>query len=255
MRPEPPEMSLIALPRPGGHSLACLRREGAGPVIVWLGGFKSEMTATKATHLDGWAAREGRAFLRFDYFGHGASSGDFRAATVSRWVEDALAAIDALSAGPLVLVGSSMGAWIACHVALRRPERTKAMVLLAPAVDFTRALLVPGLPPDAMRAIEEKGEWLRPSAYGDGPYPITRALIEDGDACLLGERIAISAPVRIIHGQDDPDVPWTHGLRLVEALESRDVTFTLVKGGDHRLSKPADLARLEAAVAGLADAP
>ncbi len=240
--------------RPDGERLAYLAREGRGPAIVWFGGFRSEMKATKAAHLDAWAAREGRAFVRFDYFAHGASSGEWAQATVTRWRDDALAVIDELTQGPLVLVGSSMGGWLACLAALARPERVRAMVLIAPAADFTEALLGPNLPETARAAIARDGVWTAPSAYDPAGYPITRRLIEDGRRhAILGARVPIRCPVRILHGQADPDVPWTHGLKLADALESRDVTFMLVKGGDHRLSTPADLARLEAAVAELAD--
>jgi len=162
---------------------------------------------------------------------------------------DALAVLDAATEGPQLLVGSSMGAWIALLTALARPERVAGMVLIAPATDFTEELLWSGLPDAARREIEANGEWLRPSAYDPEPYPITRALIEDGRKHLiLGQSIAVRVPVHILHGMEDPDVPWRHALRLVENLESKDVTLELVKGGDHRLSTPAEIARLENAI-------
>ena len=160
--------------------IAWRRVEGDGPEIVWLGGFNSDMTGTKAQALSDWAAATGRAFLRFDYFGHGASDGAFRDGTISRWRADALAVIDALTVGPLVLVGSSMGGWISCLAALSRPQRIAAMVLLAPAPDFTEKLMKPSFAPEVMEEIMEKGAWTRPSPYGDDGYPITRALLEDG---------------------------------------------------------------------------
>lgn len=247
-------MTTGILQRPDGHALAWQGVAGRGPTIVWLGGFKSDMTGTKAARLATFAAATGRGFVRFDYFGHGASSGAFADGTVSRWLDDALAVIDALTAGPLVLTGSSMGGWIATLAALARPERVRGLVGIAPALDFTERLLWARLDAAARRAIMDQGVWMRPSAYGDGPYPISRALIEDGRRhLLLGGPIALAVPVRILHGQDDEDVPWRHGLAFADALAGRDVVFSLVKGGDHRLSTPADLARLERTVAELCD--
>lgn len=242
---------MLRLERPDGQSIAYLKRaaKAKGPGVLWLSGFKSEMTGTKAAALDAWAERTGHGYTRFDYFGHGASSGDFRQGTISRWREDTLAVLDAVTEGPQILVGSSMGAWIALLVVLARPQRVAAMVLIAPATDFTEALMWPSLPEAARREIETKGEWLRPSAYDLEPYPITRALIEDGRKhLLLGQPIAVTVPVHILHGMEDPDVPWAHALRLVEKLESKDVALELVKGGDHRLSTPAEIARLENAI-------
>jgi hypothetical protein len=231
-----------------GERLAWRRTPGAGPTIVWLGGFRSEMAGTKAQVLAGWAAAQGRTFLRFDYFGHGASSGDFRHGTVTRWRADALAVIDELTEGPLVLVGSSMGGWLACLAALSRPGRVQGLVLVAPAADFTERLIWPGLDADARHAIETAGVWMRPSAYGD-PDPITRELIEDGRRwSILPGPVAITAPVHILQGGADPDVPWRHALDLAVAIGLDNLVFTLIGDGDHRLSRPADLARLTAAV-------
>ena len=237
------------LDRPGGARLAWRKVEGAGPAVVWLGGFKSDMAGTKAQALADWAEAAGRAYVRFDYFGHGESSGDFRDGTVSRWREDSLAVIDALTEGPLVLVGSSMGGWMACLAAIARPERVRAMVLIAPAPDFTEKLMRPEIPADGIAMLEREGVWLRPSEYGD-PYPITRALLEDGArwSILGGEPVPIEVPVRILQGGADPDVPWTHALELAQALKGDDVVFTLIRAGDHRLSRPEDIARLIAAV-------
>ncbi|HEX4184206.1 MAG TPA: alpha/beta hydrolase [Caulobacteraceae bacterium] len=231
-----------------GERLAWRRVPGAGPTIVWLGGFRSEMVGTKAQALAAWAAAQGRDFLRFDYFGHGASSGAFGDGTVTQWRSDALAVIDALTEGPLVLVGSSMGGWLACLAALSRPERVKGLVLIAPAADFTERLIWPGLSHEARHAIETQGVWMRPSAYGD-PDPITRVLIEDGRRwSILPGPVAITAPVTILQGGADPDVPWRHALDLALAIGLENLVFTLVGDGDHRLSRPDDLARLQAAV-------
>jgi pimeloyl-ACP methyl ester carboxylesterase len=241
----------LRLERPDGHTIAYLSRAAKtkGPNVLWLSGFKSEMAGTKASALDDWAARTGRGYTRFDYFGHGASSGDFRQGTISRWREDALAVIDQLTEGPQLLVGSSMGAWVALLAVLARPSRVAGMVLIAPAADFTEALLWPRLSGDARRQIEVEGVWLRPSAYDPDPYPITRGLIEDGRKhLLLGAPIALNMPIHILQGMDDPDVPWTHALKLVERLQSSDVTLELVKSGDHRLSTPPEIARLKARI-------
>ncbi|HTK35405.1 MAG TPA: alpha/beta hydrolase [Caulobacteraceae bacterium] len=236
----------------GGERLAWRRMEGRGPTVVWLGGFRSDMTGTKAQVLADWAAGQGRAFLRFDYFAHGASSGDFTDATIGRWREDALAVIDTLTEGPLILVGSSMGGWIACLAALARPERVQALVLIAPAPDFTDKLMEPALPPQAKAALAREGVWMQPSQGGEAGYPITAAMLEDGRRwSVLPGPVAIAAPVRILQGGEDEAVPWRHALALAEALQSRDVVFTLVKDGDHRLSRPQDLERLIETVEGL----
>jgi pimeloyl-ACP methyl ester carboxylesterase len=237
------------LARPDGAKLAWRRIEGSGPTVVWLGGFRSDMAGTKAQALADWAQASGRAYLRFDYFGHGESGGDFREGTITRWRADALAVLDELIEGDAVLVGSSMGGWIACLVAMVRSERVRAMVLVAPAPDFTEKLMEPEIPPEGRRALREEGVWLRPSEYGD-PYPITAALLEDGARwSILPGPVPIEAPVRILQGGEDPDVPWRHALELAQAIKAQDVVFTLVKDGDHRLSRPEDIARLIAAVA------
>jgi pimeloyl-ACP methyl ester carboxylesterase len=229
------------LRRADGETIAYLQRDGKQPSVVWLGGFKSDMRGNKADAIDAWAEAQSRAFLRFDYYGHGESSGDFRNGTIGRWRDDALAVIDEVTDGPLVLAASSMGAWIALLAGRARPDRIRAMLLLAPAADFTEALMWARMTPDIRRQILKEGEWLRPSAYDDGPYPITRGLIEDGRAHLvLHAPIALACPVHIVHGMKDPDVPWEHALTLMDRL-SGDPRLTLVKNGDHRLSKPGDL--------------
>jgi len=237
------------LDRPDGARLAWRMVEGAGPTVVWLGGFKSDMAGTKAQALAEWALARGRAYVRFDYFGHGDSTGDFKDGTITRWRDDAIAVLNELTAGPLVLVGSSMGGWISCLAALAMPKRIAAMLLIAPAPDFTEKLMTPEIPPEGLADLERDGVWLRPSEYGD-PYPITRQLLEDGArwSILGGEPIPITAPVRILQGGEDPDVPWRHALELAHALKGDDVVFTLIKDGDHRLSRPQDIARMIAAV-------
>ncbi len=242
------------LERGGGETLAWRRIEGRGPTIVWLGGFRSDMGGTKAQALAAAAAEHGWPCLRFDYFAHGESSGDWNQASIGRWREDALAAIDALTVGPLVLVGSSMGGWIACLVAMARPERVKAMVLVAPAPDFTEALMRPVMSAEAMHAIETEGLWMQASEY-DGPYAITKQLLDEGrDWLILNAPVPISCPVRILQGGEDPDVPWEHALKLASALQSPNVVFSLIKDGDHRLSRPQDLERLIAAIEEMAKA-
>jgi pimeloyl-ACP methyl ester carboxylesterase len=240
------------LTAPDGAAIAYRKQDGHGPIVVWLGGFRSDMTGTKAQGLAEACAAAGRAFLRFDYFAHGQSSGDFADGTISRWRADALEVIDRLTDGRLLLVGSSMGGWIATLAALARPERIAGLVLVAPAHDFTEKLMIPGLPDEAQAALAATGRWERPSAYGDWPYVITRQLLDDGAAwSVLDAPIAIDAPVRILQGMDDPDVPWLHALKVAQALTGKDVRLTLIKDGDHRLSRPQDIALLQEAVLSL----
>ncbi len=229
--------------------LAWRRVDGRGPTVVWLGGFRSAMSGTKAQALAEWALAGGRDYLRFDYFGHGESQGRFQDGTVTRWRGDALTVIDELTSGPVVLVGSSMGGWLACLAAVARPGRIKALVLVAPAADFTERLIAPGLPAEAIAAMDAQGFWSRPSLYDEGGYPISRTLLEDGARwSILPGPVPIEAPVRILQGGDDPDVPWRHALELAQALKGDDVVFTLIRDGDHRLSRARDIERLIAAV-------
>jgi pimeloyl-ACP methyl ester carboxylesterase len=234
--------------RPDGARLAWKRVPGRGPTVVWLGGFKSDMAGTKAQVLADWAMANGRAYVRFDYFGHGESSGSFAHGTITRWRDDALAVLDQLTEGPLVLVGSSMGGWLSCLVAVVREPRIKALVLVAPAADFTEKLMMPEMTSDNLLELAETGVWMRPSDYGE-PYPISRELLEDGARwSILPGPVPIDVPVRILQGGDDPDVPWKHALELAHAIRSDDLVFILIKDGDHRLSRPQDLARLIGAV-------
>ena len=228
------------------------------PGVVWLGGFKSDMKSPKAERLEAWAAAEGRGSLRFDYSGHGESGGRFEDGTIGHWLAESLAMIRTQTEGPQILVGSSMGGWIALLVARElekagESKRLAGLALIAPAVDFTEALLWSHLPPDARSDIETKGLWLRYSQYAPEPYPITRALIEDGRRhLLLGGTIRTHCPVHILQGMQDPDVPWRHAMTLVEHLAGDPVALTLIKDGDHRLSREEDIARLLSAVENLA---
>jgi pimeloyl-ACP methyl ester carboxylesterase len=239
--------------------IAVRLREGRAPGLVWLGGFKSDMKGTKAEALDHWAAESGRAYLRFDYSGHGESGGDFADGTIARWLEESLAVFDAFSRGPQVVIGSSMGGWLALLL-LREFKRRQApssagaqiagLVLIAPAVDFTEVLMWQRFPPEVRRQIEQAGCWQRPSAYSEEPYLITRRLIDDGrNHLLLGGLIETGCPVRILQGVQDEDVPWQHAVELSSRLAHDDVVLTLVKDGDHRLSRPEDIERLIGAVA------
>jgi pimeloyl-ACP methyl ester carboxylesterase len=236
------------------RSIAVLRRAGKSPGILWLGGFRSDMAGTKAEALDGWAERSGHACLRFDYSGHGLSGGRFEDGTISCWLEEAEAVLEAFARGPQVLIGSSMGGWIALLLARRLHERgadgrLAGMVLLAPAVDMTKDLMSDSFDEAARRDLAEKGFYAEPSAYSDEPTIITRALIEDGERHLFGHApIEVGCPVHVIQGMQDPDVPWTHATALMERLAFDDAVLTLVRDGDHRLSRPEDLERLIRAV-------
>ena len=222
--------------------------------IVWMGGFHSDMLGEKATVLHQSAASARRSFVRFDYLGHGESSGQFAHGTIGRWRSDALAVVDQLTDGPLVVVGSSMGGWMALLAALARPERIKALVLLAPAPDFTDKLMWASFDDSQKRQIMEDGLWTRPSPYDAAGYPITRGLVEEGRQWnVLDGEIALDIPVRILQGGLDEDVPWTHSLDLADKLRSKDVVWSLIKDGDHRLSRPQDIARMVATVLATAD--
>ena len=239
--------------------IAVRRDEGGAPGLFWLGGFKSDMQGTKAAALSDWARKNGRACVRFDYSGHGESAGDFRDGTIGRWLEESLAVFEAHCSGPQVAIGSSMGGWIALLLARELRKRKAAgrpapgtiagLVLIAPAVDFTEALMWQRFSDTIRQEIEQQGVWHRPSDYGE-PYPITRGLIEEGrDHLLLGGMIETGCPVRVLQGVQDLDVPWNHAVELTSRLAQDDVVLTLVKDGDHRLSRPEDLERLIKAVA------
>jgi pimeloyl-ACP methyl ester carboxylesterase len=236
-------MSVQRLSRPGGHEIAFRRQPGRGPGVIFLGGFNSAMTGIKASWLAERCRAEGRAFLRFDGFGHGESTGSLAEGTVGRWKADALAVLDVLTEGPQVLVGSSMGVWIATLVAEARPARVAGLVGIAGAPDFTREVIEPSLPPEARAALERDGVWLRPSAYGPDPYPISRLALEEAQAhFVLPRRLGLDFPVRLLHGTADADVRPGLSLRLARAVDGPDTAVTLIPGGDHRLSGDADLA-------------
>lgn len=248
---EAPEFIVVG---EGGKArrIAVRCRAGDGSPIVWLGGFRSDMGATKAMALDAWAERNGRAFLRFDYTGHGESDGVFAESTLSTWLADAQAVIETFAPKRPLLVGSSMGGWIACLIAqaLTQQQRPPSgLVLIAPALDFTQDLLWERFSPDIRATIERDGAWFRPSAYDPSPVPITKALIADGRRHrLLGNAFDPGCPVHILQGMDDPDVPYTHALKVVQSLPKAGTLLTLIADGDHRLSRPQDLARLVRAV-------
>jgi pimeloyl-ACP methyl ester carboxylesterase len=223
-------------------TIAYRQRAGALPGIVFLGGFMSDMNGTKAGFLDDYAAARGRAYLRFDAFGHGASSGDFDEATVGRWCADAVTLLDRLTEGPQILVGSSLGGWIMLLAALDRPRRVAALVGIAAAPDATEALMWQRFPPDIQAKLLRDGYVDMPSQYGEQPYRFTRELIEEGRRHLvMNGPLPIACPVRLLQGMQDPDVPWRTSLDLADRLAGGDVEVTLVKNGDHRLSRPRDL--------------
>ena len=226
--------------------LAYRFREGKGPAIIFLPGYMSDMEGGKATALDAWAAREGRAMLRFDYSGCGASDGDFEAQTLTNWRGDVLAMLEeVLEDQPVVLVGSSMGGWLMLLAALARPLQVRGLVGIAAAPDFTGW----GFSQEQKMTILRDGRLVEPSPYGEQPYVTTRAFWESGEAHrLLHTDIAIDCPVRLLHGQVDQDVPWTYSLELMKRLRSPDVQATFIKDGDHRLSRPSDTATLIATV-------
>lgn len=239
--------NLEHLTRPDGETLALKRVSGTGPTVLWIGGFRSDMEGTKALALDAAARQRGWNYVRYDHFAHGASSGDWRQATIGRWREDAVALIDSLE-GPVIPVGSSMGGWIALLAAVARPERVKALVLVNPAQDFTERLMWPGLADHVRQAILRDGEALI-SEEGLGEYVLTRRMFEEArDWLLLDGIIDIAAPLHVLQGRKDDVVPWRHQVELVERLQGGDITLDLIVNGDHRLSTPADLDRLVEAV-------
>ena len=241
------------LSRPDGNQVAYVKTVGRAPTVVFLGGFRSDMTGIKAMALEAWARRAGHAYLRFDYLGHGQSSGRFEDGTIGRWLDDSLAVIDTLTGGRLVLVGSSMGGWLSLLVARARPQRLAGLVLIAAAPDFTERMLLKGLSAEDRARLERDGRLERPSQYSPEPSIFTWKLIEEGrNHLLLDEKLVLPCPVRLLHGQSDPDVPWEYSLQIARHVEAPEVRTTLIKDGDHRLSTPADIARLVASVEELA---
>ncbi|WP_295707355.1 alpha/beta hydrolase [uncultured Brevundimonas sp.] len=236
--------------RPDGETLAFRSALGNGPTVVWIGGFRSDMEGAKALALDAAARERGWNFVRYDHFAHGASSGDWRRATVGRWREDAIALIDSLE-GPVIPVGSSMGGWVALLLALARPDRLHGLVLINPAQDFTERLMWPGLADHERQAILRDGE-TTVTEEGVGAYVLTRAMFEEAKRwMLLDGPIDITAPIHVLQGRADDVVPWRHQIELIERLRGGGVRLDLVEGGDHRLSTAADLERLVAAVEGM----
>jgi len=239
------------------RAIAVRRHDGGSPGLFWLGGYKSDMRGTKAQALAAWARQNGRACVRFDYPGHGESGGAFADGTIGRWLSETLAVFDACCRGPQVAIGSSMGGWLALLLAraLRArnepaPASLAGLVLVAPAVDFTEELMWKRFTPEIKRELAETGVWARPSQYSPEPYLVTRQLIEEGRKhLLLGGMIETGCPVRILQGVQDPDVPWQHAKALVARFACDDVVLTLIKDGDHRLSRPEDIERLMRAVA------
>jgi pimeloyl-ACP methyl ester carboxylesterase len=228
-----------------GRQIAWRQRAGNTPGVVFLGGFASDMTGTKAEFLDTYCAARGQAFLRLDYSGHGASSGQFVDGTIGVWTQDALAVLDEVTTGPQILVGSSMGGWIALLLARSRPERLAGFVGIAAAPDFTEDLMWADFDDDIKAQIMNEGVYMEPSDYSDEPTPITRALIEDGrNQLVLRAPLCLPVPVRLIQGMQDPEVPWQTAVKLAEHIDGDDIDVLLRKSGDHRMSEEADLQQL-----------
>ena len=242
-------MTEPALLEADGRRLAHVTTPGAAPHVVFCAGFRSDMEGGKALALEADCRARGRGFTRFDYSGHGRSSGRFEDGTIGAWAEDAVAVMDGVMQGPLVLVGSSMGGWIMLLAALARPERVRGLVGIAAAPDFTEDLIWNAATPAQQAELADHGVHYEPSDYADEPTPITLRLIEEGRAHLvLRAPLPISCPVHLIHGQKDPDVPWETSLRLAAHVASEDVTVELIKDGEHRLSRDGDIARIVGAV-------
>ncbi len=237
-----------------GAVIAYRRTVGRAPAVLFCGGFMSDMTGTKATTLEAFCRDRGQCFVRFDYQGHGESSGAFEDGTIGRWTGDALAVIDRLTDGPVIVVGSSMGGWIMLLAALARRDRVLGLVGVAAAPDFTRRMTEREFDAEQRAALARDGRVAMASPYDPRPYVITQALIDDGNArCLLDAPIPLTCTVRLLHGMRDESVPWETSMRIMGWLESRDATVTLVKDGDHRLSEPSDLRRLCDAVGELSE--
>ena len=242
------DVALNHLSAPDGEKIAYKMSAGpkgyTGPTLIWCGGLKSDMEGGKATHLHDWAIKEGRAYIRFDYFGHGVSSGAFRDGTISRWAADVVQVIDALAKGDIILVGSSMGGWASLLAALERPDRVKGLLLIAPAPDFTQKLTWAEWSAEQRETLTRDGIVYVPSDY-DEPYEYSRALMEDGKSRqILDAPIKFDGPVHILQGAADPVVPWAYSRQILDVITSDDVDYTLVKNGDHSLSSPNDLNRL-----------
>ncbi|MEO1292031.1 MAG: alpha/beta fold hydrolase [Pseudomonadota bacterium] len=248
--PTPRFLDLSPTRRIAYHKTAATAERNAAPGVVFLGGFRSDMTGTKAVHLEAWAAAEGLAFLRLDYTGHGQSSGAFEEGCIGDWSRDAMEAVAALTEGPQILVGSSMGGWISCLVARAMPDRVAGLVGIAAAPDFTEDSMWAEMPAHQRSLLMAEGRVELPSDYSDEPYVITRRLIEDGrEHLVLRQPLVVNGPVRLLHGTADSDVDPSVGLRLLDHLESPDARLTFVKDADHRMSEPRELALLTSTVA------
>ncbi len=238
------------------RDIAVMNRAGGSPGLFWLGGFRSDMTGTKATAVNDHAAAKGWVATVFDYSGHGESDGRFEDGTISMWLEEGIAILEAVTTGPQIVIGSSMGGWLALLMAeaLRESGRIAGLVLLAPATDMTQDLMWAQFDEAARAEITSNGVFTVPNEYSDDdPYPITLKLIEDGKRHLFGDRlIETGCPVHILQGAADTEVPWQHAADLVSHLASDDVVFTLIKDADHRISRPEDLIRLMTAIDDLA---
>jgi pimeloyl-ACP methyl ester carboxylesterase len=242
------------LDRGDGNVVAYHALPGNGPCVVFCGGFMSDMTGTKATALEALCARRGQAFVRFDYLGHGQSSGQFEDGTIGRWADDAIAVLNDVATGPLIIVGSSMGGWIMLLAALAAKDRVKGLIGIAAAPDFTGRMVREEFSDQQRAILARDGRVSISSDYDERPYIITQDLIDDGNKlCLLDAEIDLACPVRLLHGMRDEAVPWQTSMRIMERLTSTDVVVTLVKDGDHRLSEPADIDRLCAAVSELSE--
>lgn len=236
---------------PDGQRIAYEMSTGKGPCLIWCGGLKSDMEGSKATHLHRWAEARGQGFVRFDYFGHGQSSGDFIDGTMSRWAADIAFVSEQLCEGSIVLIGSSMGGWASLLAAISNPARVAGLVLINPAPDFTEKLTVAGWTEEQIQALENDGVVYEPSGYEE-PYAYSKALIEDGRARqILDAPIDLTCSIRILQGEADNVVPPAHSKLLLDVLKSEDVTYTIVAGGDHSLSRGSDLSLIEAAIESL----
>ncbi len=241
-----------------GGAVAYRQTAGAGPGVVFFGGYKSVMSGSKALALEAWCRAQGRACVCFDYTGHGASSGRFQDGTIGRWTEDALAVLDRLTEGPQILAGSSMGGWLMLKAALARPDRVAGLLGIASAADFTEDLLWPAMDQPTRARLQAEGIVYPPADEDGRVYPITWRFIEEGrshlllrDGSLRGEPLPIACPVRLVHGMADSDVPWQTSVRIAQRLAGQDVRVILIKDGGHRLSRPADLDLIIATLAEL----
>lgn len=244
-------------PRLAYRTLEADERGAPLPAVMFCGGFRSDMEGTKAQFLEDRCRERGQAYIRFDYRGHGSSGGAFEEGTIGRWKDDTLAILDHVAKGPVIIVGSSMGGWLALLAALERPARVKGLIGIAAAPDFTRDIYESQMDDAARAALKENGYVKVPSEYSDEPYRITKALIDDGEKwCLLDRALALPMPIRLLQGMKDSDVPWQKAYRIKKALrDESSAEVILIESGDHRLSRPEDLALLDQQVRDLSGCP